>query len=175
MTSSNPTACAAVFFDMDGVLIDSEPVWQEVIEEVYAELGMSLTPEMRAHTMGMGNHESVHYVLSLHPGVKADVVAVSRKINDRMLGRIGAGLGGIPGSAELVCELAGRGVPLALVSTSASALMQAVIRAHRFEGLFRLVLSAEVVGPSKPDPAVYREAVRRLQAEPSRSVAIEGM
>jgi len=158
---------------MDGVLIDSEPVWQEVIEQILAGLGIALTPEMRAHTLGMGNDESMRYVLGLHPRVKADVTEVSRRINDTVLQRIAEGIGRISGATELVRELAGRDVPLALVSTSAPALMQAVIRAQRLKGIFRVVLSSEAVGPGKPDPAVYREAVRQLQADPSRSVAIE--
>jgi sugar-phosphatase len=158
---------------MDGVLIDSEPVWQEAIDRVFGAWGITLDADMKAHTMGMGNDESVRHVLALHPHVQADVADVCRRIDAVVLRRIGEGIGGIPGANNLVRELAARGVPLALVSTSAPALMQAVVRAHRLEGLFRVVLSSEEVGPGKPDPAVYREAIRRLQADAAQSVAIE--
>jgi sugar-phosphatase len=158
---------------MDGVLIDSEPVWQEAIDQVFGALGIVLDAGMKAHTMGMGNDESVRYVLAHHPKVKADVADVCQRIDSTVLQRINEGVGAIPGADDLVRELAQRGVPLALVSTSGPALMQAVIRAHRLDGLFRVVLSSEEVGPGKPDPAVYREAIRRMQADASRSVAIE--
>ncbi len=158
---------------MDGVLIDSEPVWQESIDLVFGQLGITLPAATKTHTMGMGNEESVRYVLSRHPEVKADVRQVCREIDAVVLQRIGEGIGRIPGADELVRELAGCGVPLALVSTSGPTLMAAVLRAHHWEGLFRLVLSSEDVGPGKPDPAVYREAVRRMQADAAQSVAIE--
>ena len=163
----------AVFFDMDGVLIDSEPVWQEAIDQVFGELGIVLDASMKDHTMGMGNAESMAWVLSQFPGVRATVSEVCRRIDAGMLQRINAGIGAIPGAADLVRELAGRGVPLALVSTSGPLLMQAVVRAHGFDGWFRVVLSSEDVGPGKPDPAVYREAIRRMQADPQQSLAIE--
>ncbi|MEI8242835.1 MAG: HAD family phosphatase [bacterium] len=168
-----PTSTAAVFFDMDGVLIDSEPVWQEAIDQVFGAWGITLDAATKAHTMGMGNDESVRLVLALHPHVSADVAEVCRRIDAVVLRRIGEGIGVIPGADDLVRLLAARGVPLALVSTSAPALIQAVVQAHRLEGLFRVVLSSEEVGPGKPDPAVYREAIHRLQADAAQSVAIE--
>lgn len=164
---------SAVFFDMDGVLIDSEPVWIEAIDRVFGRLGVALTAVMKANTAGMGNLESVQDVLARHPGVQADAREICRQIDGTVLRRIEQGIGTIPGADALVRELAGRGVPLALVSTSGPALMAAVLRANRWEGLFRLVLSAEDVGPGKPDPAVYREAVRRMQADAAQSLAIE--
>lgn len=158
---------------MDGVLIDSEPVWQEEINQVFGRMAITLNAAMKAHTTGMGNAESVRYVLSHHPNVIADVQDVCKQIDDAVLRRVGEGIGTIPGANELVRELAGRGVPLALVSTSGAALMAAVVRANQWEGLFRLVLSSEEVGPGKPDPAVYREAVRRMQADAAQSLAVE--
>ena len=158
---------------MDGVLIDSEPIWQEAVDLVFAELGITLTPTMKVYTTGMGNEESVAYVLSHHPGVTAEVQDVCRRIDDVVLQRFRQGVCTIPGSDALLHELAERGVPLALVSTAGPALMAAVVQANQWEKIFRLVLSSEDVGPGKPDPAVYREAVRRMQADAANSLAIE--
>ena len=158
---------------MDGVLIDSEPVWLEAIDLVFGQLGITPDSATKVHTAGMGNVESVQYVLAHHPSVKGDVLEVCRQIDAVVLSRIEQGIGAIPGADALVRELAGRGVPLALVSTSGAALMAAVLRANRWEGLFRLVLSSEEVGPGKPDPAVYRAAVQRMQADAAQSLAIE--
>jgi HAD superfamily hydrolase (TIGR01509 family) len=163
----------AVFFDMDGVLIDSEPVWQEAIDAVFGGLGIVLDAELKARTAGMGNEESVRLVLDRHPAVRADVRQVCARIDGAVLARIGEGIGAIPGADALVRELAAAGLPLALVSTSGPALMRAVVQAHRLDGLFRVVLSSEEVGPGKPDPAVYREALRRLGADAAAGVAIE--
>ena len=162
-----------IFFDMDGVLIDSEPVWQEAIDTVFGRLGIALDAATQAHTAGMGNAESVAYVLAQHPGVRADVAGICRAIDATVLQRIAQGIGAIPGADALVRDLASAGVPLALASTSGPALMQAVIQAHHLDGLFRVVLSSEEVGPGKPDPAVYREAVRRMQVDANTSIAIE--
>jgi HAD superfamily hydrolase (TIGR01509 family) len=164
---------AAVFFDMDGVILDSEPVWQEAIARVFGNLGITLDATMQAHTAGMGSQESIQYVLAHHPQVVADVQDLCRQMDGIVLHGIRQGVGAIPGAAELIRALSARGVPLALVSTSGPALMQAVIEAHRLHGLFRLVLSSEEVGPGKPDPAVYREAVRRLHVPAAQGVAIE--
>ena len=164
---------SAIFFDMDGVLIDSEPVWLESIDQVFGDLGIVLDAAIQAHTAGMGNEESVRYVLTHHPQVRADVHDVCQQIDQAVLRRIEQGIGAIPGADALVRELAGRGVPLALVSTSSSALIAAVLRANRWDGLFCVVLSSEEVGPGKPDPAVYREAIRRMQADAAQSLAIE--
>ena len=158
---------------MDGVLIDSEPVWQEAIDTVFGRLGIALDDALKTHTAGMGNAESVQLVLGRHPAVRADVRQVCAEIDALVLARIEAGVGGMPGVDAFVRELAGRSVPLALVSTSGPALMQAVLAAHGMQGLFQVVLSSEEVGPGKPDPAVYREAVRRMGADAAASVAIE--
>lgn len=181
---------------MDGVLIDSEPVWQAAIDAAFGSLGIVLDAAAKAHTAGMGNEESVRWVLAQHaqreddrprvPPVltrdgpvagskpaRADAAGICRAIDATVLRQVGEGIGAIPGADGLVRELAAAGMPLALVSTSGPALMQAVLRAHRLEGLFRVVLSSEEVGPGKPDPAVYREAIRRLGADAARSVAIE--
>jgi len=163
----------SIFFDMDGVLVDSEPVWQEAVDQIFGKLGIVLDAVAKAHTAGMGNEESVRYVLSLNPNVKADVRDVCRRIDAVVLRRIEEGIGAIPGADALLRELAGRGVPLALVSTSGSALMAAVVRANHWEAIFRMILSSEEVGPGKPDPAVYREAVQRMQADAAHSLAIE--
>ena len=162
-----------IFFDMDGVLIDSEPVWEEAVDRVFGELGIVLDAALKAHTAGMGNEESVRLVLSQHPSVGADVSAICNRIDDVVLDGIASGVGVMPGANGLLSELAGRGVPLALVSTSAPVLIQAVVQANGWGDLFRLTLSSEEVGPGKPDPAVYREAARRMGADVERSVAIE--
>lgn len=163
----------AIFFDMDGVLIDSEPVWLESIEQVFATLGIVLDDAMKTHTAGMGNVESVEWLLSLYPGVQADVLEICQQIDRTVLRRIECGIESIPGADGLLRDLVRRGVPMALVSTSGVELMAAVVRANQWDGCFRLVLSSEEIGPGKPDPAVYRAAVQRLQADPVRSLAIE--
>lgn len=157
---------------MDGVLIDSEPVWQATLDAVFGRMGIVLDEAMKARTAGMGNAESVALVLA-NAGVQADVAAVCREIDEQVLRRFAAGVGAIPGSGELVRELAAARVPLAMVSTSAPPLMHAMLRALQLESFFRVVLSSEEVGPGKPDPAVYREAVCRLEADAAASIAVE--
>jgi HAD superfamily hydrolase (TIGR01509 family) len=158
---------------MDGVLIDSEPAWEKAVDRVFAGLGIVLDAALKAHTAGMGNEESVRLVLSRHPAVRADVAAICRTIDAAVLRVLAAGIGTMPGADSLLRRLAEQGVPLALVSTSGAKLIQTVVDANGWGELFRLTLSSEAVGPGKPDPAVYREAVRRMDADVERSVAVE--
>lgn len=168
-----PYKAPCVFFDMDGVLIDSEPAWERAVDRVFAEWGIVLDAALKARTAGMGNEESVRLVLARHPVAQADVAAVCRKIEAAVLRALAAGIGVMPGADALLRGLAAQGVPLALVSTSGSKLIRAVVDANRWGELFRLILSSEEVGPGKPDPAVYREATRRMGADVDRSVAVE--
>ncbi|MFN8187278.1 MAG: HAD family phosphatase [Gaiellales bacterium] len=161
----------AVVFDMDGVLVDSEQIWDDVREELARERGGRWHERAQGDMMGMSAPEWSAYMhevigLSEPPGeIDAEVVR-------RMAGRYRDGLPLIPGAVEAVRRVAARW-PLGLASSSNRTLIELVLETAELSSLFRVVVSSEEVARGKPAPDVYLEAVGRLGVEASRAVAIE--
>jgi beta-phosphoglucomutase-like phosphatase (HAD superfamily) len=161
----------AVVFDLDGVLIDSEPVWEEVRRGLVAERGGRWLPEAQRRLMGMSTPEWARYLsgdlgVGLPPDQVADVVV------DRMGRRYREHLPLLPGAVEAVGRMAARW-PLGLASSSARPLIDAVLDAAGLAGSFRVTVSTEEVARGKPAPDVYLEVARRLKLEPGACVAVE--
>ncbi len=163
----------AVLFDMDGVLLDSEPVWQAETGTVMHRFGMRLDAALAAETAGLDGHEGVRRVLAAHPDVTADANEIKQLIDQAVASCFAAGAPAMPGADALLRHLAGRGVELALVSTAPRALIAAALQGLGWTPFFRVVLSSEEVGPGKPDPAVYLEALRRLGRDVASALAVE--
>jgi HAD superfamily hydrolase (TIGR01509 family) len=163
----------AVFFDMDGVLIDSESIWDAATVAVLAPLGIRLDARLLAATTGLDGREAMRLVLAANPSVRADPDALDRAVNAEVGRRFETALRPVPGAGRLLAGLRRRGVPLALVSTASRPLMARALRRMKWQGVFRAVVSSGSVGPGKPDPAVYREAMRRLGVAPGQGLAVE--
>lgn len=167
----SPMETEAVVFDMDGVLVDSEQIWDDVREELARERGGRWHERAQGDMMGMSAPEwsaYMHEVIGLSelPGeIDAEVVR-------RMAGRYRDGLPLIPGAVEAVRRVAARW-PLGLASSSNRTLIELVLETAELSSLFRVVVSSEEVARGKPAPDVYLEAVGRLGVEASRAVAIE--
>ena len=162
---------AAVIFDMDGVIIDSEQVWDEVREQLVCEWGGRYSPEAQRAMMGMSSTEWSVY---LH-----DVVGVARspeEINDevvqRMLERYRTDLPLIEGAVGAVRSAADR-FPVAVASSSNRPLIDAVLETAGIAACFDVTVSSEEVARGKPSPDVYLEAARRLGVTPESCVAVE--
>lgn len=163
----------AVLFDMDGVLLDSEPVWQAATDAVLARFGMRLDDALAAETAGLDGHEGVRRVLAAHPGVTADADDIKLQIDRAVAARFAAGAPAMPGADELLRHLTNQRVEMALVSTAPVALIASAVQGLGWTSFFRVLLSSEEVGPGKPDPAVYLEALRRLGRDGTAAVAVE--
>jgi HAD superfamily hydrolase (TIGR01509 family) len=162
---------AAVVFDLDGVLVDSEAVWDAVREELARERGGRWHPGAQRDMMGMSSPEWSTYMherigLSEPPG------EINRVVVERMLARYAAGPPWIPGAREAVRRLAAA-FPLGLASSSNRELIEAVLSSGGLAPFFRATVSSEEVARGKPAPDVYLEAARRLGADPADCVAIE--
>ena len=162
----------AVVFDMDGVLVDTEHLWDEVREELTDEWGGRYTPEAQQAMMGMSSHEWSRY---LHEtvGLREPPEVINAEVVRRMLARYATDLPVIPGAVETVDVLAAAGFRLALASSSNRELIDAVLRELELTGLFEVTVSSEEVARGKPAPDVYLEAARRLGVPPGRCVAVE--
>jgi HAD superfamily hydrolase (TIGR01509 family) len=161
----------AVVFDLDGVLIDSEPVWEQVRRGYVAEAGGEWQPDSQQRLMGMSTPEWARY-LSGELGVGRPPDVVAAEVIDRMARRYEDGLPLLPGAVEAVRRVAGRW-PLALASSSPRRLIDAVLAGAGLTGYFAVTMSTEEVARGKPAPDVYLSVASKLGVPPGAAVAIE--
>jgi HAD superfamily hydrolase (TIGR01509 family) len=161
----------AVVFDLDGVLIQSEEVWDAVREVYVREHGGRYDAEIQRAMMGMSSNEWSQY---LHDaaGIADEPAAINAEVVRRMLAAYRDHLPLIDGAVDAVKRLAAR-YPLGLASSSNRPLIDTVLDVSGLADCFRATVSSEEVGRGKPAPDVYLEAARRLGVDPSRCTAVE--
>ena len=162
---------AAVLFDMDGLLVDTEPLWFETETEVMARLDTPWTKQDQEALLGGSMEATVGYLLAKaeRPASPADV---ERWMTEGMLGRVRSGRVDVrPGARELLAEVAAAGLPSALVTSSQRSLAEAVLAGTGFR--FPVTVCGDDVATTKPDPAPYLLAAKLLEVEPDRCVALE--
>ena len=161
----------AVVFDLDGVLIDSEPVWERVRRRVVAELGGHWAPDAQRKIMGMSTPEWARYLsedlgAGLTPGKVADLVV------SRMADSFREHVPLLPGAAEAVRRLAAHW-PLGIASSAPATLIETVLTAAGLREYFAVVMSSEQVALGKPAPDIYLAVTRELGHPPSSCAAVE--
>jgi HAD superfamily hydrolase (TIGR01509 family) len=161
----------AVVFDMDGVLIDSEPVWERVRVDYIAERGGRWPAGGQDRLMGMSTGEwsaymSRDFALALPPEQVAEEIIAAMAAEYRQH------LPMLPGAVDTVRLLAGR-YRLAVASSAPKSLIEAVLDASGLRPAFEAAVSSEEVPRGKPAPDVYLEAVARLGAVPASCAAVE--
>jgi HAD superfamily hydrolase (TIGR01509 family) len=161
----------AVVFDLDGVLIDSEQVWDDVREALARERGGHWHERAQRDMMGMSSPEWSRYMHDV-VGLEESPEEINREVVERMLDRYAHGPPFLPGSLDAVRRLAPV-FTLGLASSSNRELIDVVLEAGGIAGLFRATVSSEEVARGKPAPDVYLEVARRLGVEPSACAAIE--
>jgi HAD superfamily hydrolase (TIGR01509 family) len=161
----------AVVFDLDGVLVDSEQLWDDVRRGLAADAGRPWPPGATRAMQGMSTAEWSRYLVET-VGVPGPAEDVAGTVVGRMAARYARDLPLLPGAVEAVGRLAGRW-PLGLASSSPRQLIDAVLAAAGLSAWFRVTVSTEEVEAGKPSPAVYRRVVARLPAAAGRTVAIE--
>ena len=162
----------AVVFDMDGVLVDTEHVWDEVREQLAHERGGAYGPEAQRAMMGMSSTEWSRYMHDV-VGLREPPDEINAEVVQRMLERYRADLPVIAGAAEAVRRLADAGLVLAVASSSNRPLIDTVLETAGIAGSFATTVSSEEVPRGKPAPDVYLEAARRLGITPGSCTAIE--
>ena len=167
-----PGQIEAVIFDMDGVLVDTEHLWDEVREELTGEWGGRYTPEAQQAMMGMSSREWSRYLHDV-VGLREPPDVINREVVRRLLARYEADLPVVPGAVDAVRALASAGYRLAVASSSNRELIDTVLRRLGLTELFEVTVSSEEVARGKPAPDVYLEAARRLRVEPGRCAAVE--
>lgn len=163
----------AVIFDMDGVLIDSEPLWREVEVDVFGALGLSLTREMLEETMGRRTTEVVAHWFERHPDLDGDRAEVADRLRAEMGAAVRARGAAAPGAVAAIDRFTRAGLRLAVASSSSRAFIEVTLRTCGLLDRFEVLRSAEDEIRGKPHPDVYLAAARQLGVDPVRCLAIE--
>lgn len=161
----------AVVFDLDGVIVDSEQVWDDVREQLVRERGGLWHDGAQAAMMGMSSPEWSRYMHD-ELGLTESPEEINAEVVRRMLARYREDLPLIDGAADAVRRLAAE-FPLGVASSSNRPLIETVLERAGISELFAAVVSSEEVERGKPAPDVYVEAARRLDVDPARCVAVE--
>ena len=161
----------AVIFDLDGVLLESEEVWDAVREAFVRERRGRYDAEVQRAMMGMSSLEWSRY-LHEAAGIPDEPEAINAEIVRRMLAAYGERLPLLPGAVETV-RMIGERFPLGLASSSNRVLIDRVLDVAGLAAYFRATVSSEEVPHGKPAPDVYLEAARRLGVAPDRCAAVE--
>jgi HAD superfamily hydrolase (TIGR01509 family) len=161
----------AVVFDLDGVLIDSEPVWEEVRRAYVAERNGRWLPDSQQRLMGMSTGEWARYLADeLEVGESPETVASA--VIRRMAERYATSLPLLPGAVEVVRQVADRW-PLGLASSSPRELIDEVLKTTGLASAFSATCSTEEVNRGKPAPDVYLAVADRLNVAASNCAAVE--
>ncbi|HET9081229.1 MAG TPA: HAD family phosphatase [Trebonia sp.] len=161
----------AVVFDMDGVLIDSEPVWERVRRKFVAEQGGQWRDDAQDRMMGMSTAEWSAY-LSADFGLRLSAELIADNVIAAMTAEYQAHLPLLPGAVDAVRCLSARW-PLAVASSAPRSLIESVLDASGLRTAFAAAVSSEEVARGKPAPDVYLKATQRLGIAPAACAAVE--
>ncbi|MDJ0867030.1 MAG: hexitol phosphatase HxpB [Myxococcota bacterium] len=163
----------AVLFDMDGLLIDSEPLWQSAEIEVFGALGLHLERADCLRTRGRRLDEVVAYWYREAPWQGPSQSEVRDRIVEGVIARVETRGAAKPGVEHALAFVQRRGLPLALASSSPYRIIGAVLDRLEIREAFRVVHSAQDEPRGKPDPGIFLSAARKLGVAPERCLVFE--
>jgi len=162
----------AVIFDMDGVLTDSEPLYQQGLNEVLADFGMHMSEEEHNKLMGATVKATWDAIFAQHspPASYEECVARYDRVMVRLLSQPREPL---PGVRETLAELKRRDIPFALASSSWPNWIDALLQSTKLQGFFDITISSTAVENGKPAPDIFLHTAERLGVEPERCIVVE--
>jgi sugar-phosphatase len=162
-----------VIFDLDGVIIDSEPLWKIAEKKVFNTVGIELTTDMCRQTTGLDNISTVRHWYAYKPWKSKSLEQVAAEILDQLVLLVkqqGKAKEGIKRVIDLFSDLK---IPLAVASSSEMKIINMILEKINFKDKFAAIHSSEYEEFGKPHPAVYISTARMLQIEPARCLAFE--
>ncbi len=163
----------AIIFDMDGVLINSEPLWRQAEIETFAKVGLSFTDEMCMQTMGMRTSEVIEYWYGITPWSGKSQKEVEIDLMKRVTQLIienGDAMKGVVFALKYFKE---KGLKIALASSSATSLIEVVIEKLKIRDYFEVIESAEYLDFGKPHPEIFIKTASKLGVQASECLVIE--
>jgi HAD superfamily hydrolase (TIGR01509 family) len=163
---------AAIIFDMDGTLVDSEIIWQAVETEMFRDIGIDYTDEVRQMIIGLRLDE-MFTKLQAHYGLQTTVPELMLDLETRMIQRIPLHVKAKPGAQAIIDYAAARDIPYCIASSSSMAVIEATVHSQGWRELIARLYTADAVPNGKPAPDVYLYAARELGVNPADCLALE--
>jgi len=163
----------AAIFDMDGLLIDSEPLWREAEIDVFGSVGVPLTEDMCRETTGLRHDAVVRYWHARYPWDEPGIDQLTVQLLEAAQALIVERGVLMPGAQQAIQDLNQRGLQLAIASSSPRSLIEAVVQKFGLGEYFSVLHSAEDEEAGKPDPAVYLSTMSLLGVRPQDCFALE--
>ena len=163
----------AIIYDMDGLIIDSEPYWRKSMIKVLASVGLHLTEEQCAATTGLRFDHVLEYWFEKYPWTHKSILDVHEEVLAEMEHAILHDAVLMPGVFESIELFRSKGYKLAIASSSAMRLIRACVHRLNGENIFDTVISAEHEEYGKPHPAVFLKAASDLKVNPLDCLVLE--
>lgn len=163
----------AAIFDMDGTLIDSEPMWKKAEKEVFSSVGVEVTDELSSQTVWMTTREVTEFWYSYFPWFGKSLEQVENEVVDRVAELIideGVALEGVHKILDFFQK---KSFKIGLSTNAPSKLIPIVLKKLNISHYFHAISSSEDEIKGKPDPAVYLSTAKKLNVEPSKCIAFE--
>ena len=163
----------AVIFDMDGLLIDSEPFWQKTEKELFGELGVNVTPELHKKTFGYRIEEQIEFWYKIQPWENKNFDELKEKYQDIIMDFFQNKAKLINGAKYILDFFEKKKQKKALASSSDMVLIEAFLERFHLKEYFDVVHSAEYEGYGKPHPGVFISTEKKLKVRPVDCLVFE--
>lgn len=163
----------AVIFDMDGVLIDSEPLWRQAMIKGFSQAGMHLTEEDCRKTMGLRFHEVILHWIGYYNAAHLNPLKLEQQVMELLLELIESQGELINGIAEIIAFCKEKSIKMGLATSSSNLLMNAVLKKLNLSVSLEVAISAEHLQYGKPHPEVFLLCAEKLKVQPKECVVIE--
>lgn len=163
----------AVLFDMDGLLINSEPLWRQAEKEVFSLVNITLTDEMCFQTVGLRIDEVVAFWFEKFPWNNIPQASVKEKIVNRVIELVNEKGSALPGVYSVMDFFTSRNIPMGIASASDEKIIHAVVEQLQIKKFLQIIHSAEHETHGKPHPAVYLTAAQKLKVKPWHCLVFE--
>ncbi|MFW5756520.1 MAG: HAD family hydrolase, partial [Tangfeifania sp.] len=164
----------AVIFDMDGVLVNSEPFYVEVEQTNFRQLGLTISEEEHQTYQGTATDRMWQLIKERH-GIEHPVNKLVEMTNNLVTPYFSSleSMNPMPGVINLIEKLKEKKIPLALASSSYADVIEIILQKTGLKKYFDVVVSSQMTGASKPEPDIFLLAAKKLKAEPENCLVIE--
>jgi sugar-phosphatase len=163
----------AVIFDLDGIIIESEPLWKETEKKVFAGVGLSLTTEMCRRTIGLDTYDTIRFWYSEMPWKEKDFTRLYKEIIETMRTTMQEKVQLKEGFLETLRMLKGKSIPIAVATSSPPVLIETALNKFGILEEFDVLNSSVKEEYGKPHPGVYLTTARKLHTDPRNCLAFE--